>query len=56
LPVFIREGKILNDTTFHILRSYKDTEDGIEELLEEDEMYYFDHIKYKPDSTNTFIE
>ncbi len=56
LPVYIREGVIINDTVFHIVRSYRNTEDGIEEERDKDEMYYFRRLEYKPDSTNTFIE
>jgi hypothetical protein len=56
LPVYIREGIIINDSVFHIVRSYRNTEDGIEEERDKDEMYYFHRLEYKPDSTNTFIE
>lgn len=53
LPVYIREGKILNDTTFHITVSYRP--DG-SERREKDEVYHFKQFSPKPDSTNNFIK
>ncbi len=51
--VYIREGKILNDTTFHITASYRP--DG-SKRSEEDEVYHFKPFSPKPDSTNNFVK
>lgn len=51
--VYIREGEILNDTTFHITVSYRP--DG-SERREKDEVYHFKKFSPKPDSTNNFIK
>ena len=51
--VYIREGKILNDTTFHITASYRP--DG-SERREKDEIYHFKQFSPKPDSTNNFVK
>ena len=51
-PTYIREGEILNDTTFHITESYRS--DG-SERSEKNEMYHFRQFYPKPDSTNKFI-
>ena len=53
VPTYVREGIILNDTTFHITVSYRS--DG-KERREENEMYYFRQFSPKPDSTNNFIK
>lgn len=54
LPVvYIREGKILNDTTFHITVSYRPNGS---ERSEEDEVYHFKQFSPKPDSTNNYIK
>jgi len=50
---FVREGIILNDTTFHITKSYRSNGS---ELRGKDEMYYFRDFSTKPDSTNVFIK
>lgn len=52
-PTYIREGKILNDTTFHITKIYRSK--GTE-LIEVDEVYHFKQFSPKPDSTNIFIK
>ena len=52
-PVYVREGTILNDTTFHITSSYRS--DG-SERREKNEMYHFHQFSLKPDSTNNFIK
>ena len=49
---FIREGVILNDTTFHITKSYRSN--GTEHRAK-DEIYRFRRFSPKPDSTNNFI-
>lgn len=51
--VYIREGKILNDTTFHITVSYRP--DG-SERSEKDEIYHFKPFSPRPDSTNPFTK
>ncbi len=53
LPAYIKEGKIVNDTTFHITQSYKPN--GSKEK-ERNEWYYFKKFSSKPDSTNPYIE
>ena len=50
---YVREGKILNDTTFHITTIYRS--DGTERR-EENEIYHFRKFSPKPDSTNNFIK
>lgn len=52
-PVYVSEGVILNDTTFHITKSYRS--DG-SEIEPEDQMYHFRQFSPKPDSTNVFIK
>jgi len=51
LYVYIREGNILNDSTFVITRSYRC--DGSEESSK-NEVYHFKQFSPKPDSTNSF--
>ena len=51
---FVREGVIINDTTFHITKSYHSA--GITEPRDRDEMYYFRSFSPKPDSTNVIIK
>jgi hypothetical protein len=48
---FVDEGKILNDTIFHIT---KFSSDG--EIRERDEVYHFRAFSPKPDSTNVYIK
>ena len=50
---YIREGKILSDTSFHITVSYRS--DG-SERRGEDETYHFKQFSPKPDSTNDFVK
>jgi len=50
---YVREGTILNDTTFHITKSYRSNGS---ELREKDEIYYFREFSPKPDSTNVYIK
>ena len=50
---FVSEGMILNDTTFHITKSYRST--GTQEPRARDEMYFFRKFSPKHDSTNRFI-
>ena len=53
LPVYIREGNILNDTTFHITLSY-DPKGSNKSIL--NELYHFKKFAPKPDSTNVYIK
>ena len=50
---YIKEGVIINDTTFHITKSYRSNGS---ELKERDEMYHFRKFSPKPDSTNVFVK
>ena len=50
---YVREGVILNDTTFQITKTYRSNGS---ELREKDEIYYFREFSPKPDSTNVFIK
>jgi len=50
---YVREGIILNDTTFHITKSYRSNG---KERDKEDEIYHFREFSPKPDSTNVFIK
>lgn len=51
-PVYIRAGRILNDTTFVITESFRS--DGTERRPK-DETYHFRSFSPKPDSTNDFV-
>ncbi|MDO9154524.1 MAG: hypothetical protein Q7U47_12625 [Paludibacter sp.] len=51
--VYVNEGKIVNETTFHITAFYRP--DG-SERIEQDETYHFKQFSPKPDSTNVFIK
>lgn len=52
-PVIMHEGKILNDTSFHITSSYRSN--GSERYTENN-IYHFRQFSPKPDSTNSFIK
>ena len=49
---YIRDGEILNDSTFRIVKSYRC--DGSEQRAK-DELFQFKHFPSKPDSTNKFV-
>jgi len=51
--VYVQEGIILNDTTFHITKSYRSN--GSEKSAR-DELYHFKQFSPKPDSINNFIK
>jgi hypothetical protein len=51
---YTRKGVILNDTTFHILESYRTNEEA--ERDEKNVIYHFAPFSPKPDSTNSFID
>lgn len=53
---FIREGVILNDTTFHIHISYRMVNGEKTEVREKDETYHFRQFSPKPDSANNFVK
>jgi hypothetical protein len=53
LPVYIKEGSILNDTTFHITTGYSPNGSNRREL---NEIYHFKQFDNKPDSTNVYIK
>jgi hypothetical protein len=53
---FIREGKVLNDTTFKITESYRPTKGKSKTLSHRNEVYHFKRFHPKPDSTNKFIQ
>jgi hypothetical protein len=56
LPAYVREGTILNDSTFKITESYRLTKRGNKKEREEiSEIYRFVQFSPKPDSTNSFI-
>lgn len=50
LRAYINEGKILNDTTFIITKTYRK-----DRVTIKSELYRFKRFLYKPDSTNKFI-
>lgn len=53
---YVRAGKILNDTTFHITESYRMVDGVKTNIKQRDEMYYFREFDLKPDSLNNFIK
>ncbi len=54
LHSLVREGPIINDTTFRIIRLYW-FKDGEKIITETDDLYHFKKFAPKPDSTNNFI-
>ena len=53
---YINEGKILNDTTFRIIKRYR-LVDGVQtEVKEMNDKYHFRPFSPKPDSTNNFMD
>lgn len=55
LKAYVRSGRILNDTTFHITESYRMQNGQKTEIRERDEIYHFRQFSPKPDSTNSFV-
>jgi len=53
ISAYIWEGIILNDTTFHITKSYRSNG---KEQRKENEIYHFREFSPKPDSTNVYIK
>ena len=56
LRTYVREGTILNDTTFHITESYHLQDGEKQDIDEEDETYHFKSLSPKPDSTNEYTD
>jgi hypothetical protein len=52
---YVREGVILNDTTFHITNSYRVLNGEKTEIEAMDETFHFRQFSPKPDSSNIFI-
>ena len=55
LEAYVRVGKILNDTTFHITETYRLLNGEKTQYRLKDEIYHFKQFSPKPDSTNNFI-
>ena len=55
LKAYVREGTIINDTTFRITRSYRIVEEAKTEIRSKNELYRFKKLSPKPDSTNVFV-
>lgn len=55
LSAYVREGVILNDTTFRITQSYRMQNGKKTEERSKDELYSFKELSPKPDSTNVFV-
>jgi len=55
LKAYVRAGKILNDSTFHILEVYRFVEGKKTDQKELNEYYHFHSYSPKPDSTNSYI-
>lgn len=53
-PMYIKEGKIINDTTFHLVREYASY--NTKDTRELDETYHLKKFSPKPDSTNVYIQ
>ncbi len=56
LRAYIEEGEVLNDTTFHISKSYRIQNGSKKEEKERDRTYHFKPLSPKPDSTNEFTQ
>ncbi|WP_133122085.1 hypothetical protein [Brumimicrobium salinarum] len=56
LKTYVREGTILNDTTFHITKSYRNQKGEKTEVRPKDEIYHFKKFSPKPDSTNKYTD
>jgi len=52
---YIREGIIINDTTFIIRASYRSVKGKKKDFDKENKLYHFRHYTPKPDSTNLYI-
>lgn len=56
LKAFVREGEILNDTTFVIAESYRVVDGQRTAVTQRNEVYHFKEFNPKPDSTNSFVQ
>jgi len=56
LKAYVREGEILNDTTFKITQSYRMKDGEKTERKDRDETFNFKEFSPKPDSTNKFVD
>jgi hypothetical protein len=52
---YVREGVILNDTTFRITQRYRNQNGKKTEVESENEVYHFKEFSPNPDSTNSFV-
>lgn len=55
MKAIVREGLVLNDTTFQITLSFRNKNGTIKEGIPRKELYHFKSFSPKPDSTNNFI-
>lgn len=55
LKAYVREGEILNDTTFVITESYHLVDGHRADLTQRNEVYHFKEFTPKPDSVNLFV-
>jgi hypothetical protein len=55
LKAYVREGVIVNDTTFLITESYRNQNDEKTEARPKSELYHFRAFAPKPDSTNDYV-
>lgn len=55
LKAYIKEGEVMNDTTFVIREIYRNQGGQKTEVESLNETYYFRHFSPKPDSTNNFV-
>ncbi len=53
---YVREGEIINDTTFIISETYRNQKGQKTEVKSVNETYHFKSFNYKPDSTNKFVQ
>ena len=53
---YVREGEILNDTTFRITQRYRYKNGEKTEVESKNEVYHFKAFSPKPDSSNTFVD
>ena len=56
LKAYVREGTILNDSTFTISSSYRIKDGNKTEVEARNETYHFKAFSPKPDSTNSFVQ
>jgi hypothetical protein len=54
-PAYVREGVIINDTTFLIVERYRYQNGEKTEAIPKSELYHFRAFTPKPDSTNSYV-